>query len=581
MQKKYPRQAVLSRSKISRRLQLISARNTKVIELRFQDNNPLYATDLLKSMLAGYDAALKQIAQDTRLKSVTFLKERLLTVQQHRHELESNLATLQAESGTTDVDMKNEHLLRVNTSYSEALGELNARIIAAESDIQHLQKTLGWSPEEIRLFAQIKDDLQIRTWQESLGKEQAALSVLRSTYTDKYGPVNEKKQTVQQLENLITARIKTLYKSTSSQAGQVAYSSIDEALGKQLLDQHVAYLGMIGQRAYYDGLLASLSPAFSSLADQKRQITNLQFQLDTLKAEEAKLTDKIQDGNIQDDMMSHMETFTVLTPPVQPKPHQYIFPLQPKDTVVGGFLASVLLALFVVSLVEYFDPRVVALDSLPILAEIGKTGTPQADIHLKQAFQHLALLINKLDCKTLTLCHLFEDTAGNTHMTGDNDRHFDRPVATQTAMTYSPSRFGESLAAMFAQRAVKTILVDCTNDTSPPDETVEEPLSRILDYTLYRRKDNPNLHILRPTRSGNTFFDPYILKLIPSYGQYQLTMLNSSMSSQDGGMDVLCEVSEATVLGISQSLTSSLSLRGIQHLAAEHRIKVLGSFLFP
>jgi uncharacterized protein involved in exopolysaccharide biosynthesis len=581
LREKFPKHTPLSRKKLATRLRVVSAKNTKVIELSIQDNDPLYAVTALSYFLEGYEKALKQIAKDTKSKSLDFLRERLIETQKKRHEAELQLEQLQLASGTIDIDNKNTELLSTSSSYSQALAELDAKIASSQQEITHLQEILDLSPNEIKVLSRIKEDPGIQALQQQLGREQSALADLSSSYTDKYGAVIDKKRSIQQIEKTIEQRITSIY-SGPLKKSNLFYSEMDKSLGQKFLEENINYLGLLGQKRHYEKLITSLNPEFGKLATNKREVLSLQFTLDSLKEEERKLTAILQDGSIEQDIFDKLGSFTVITPPTTPKKGDYVFPLQPKEALMGGLFVSVLLSVFSVGMLEHMNPRIINLSNFPVIAEIGGgEGRGLSEWEVRNTYQSLALLLSKFKYKTITLLHLCgtSDMELNNHLNGDNDRAFHLPILK---CPYSPGMFARQLAVMFSERGVKTLLLDYSQAYCDEDDSrSRECITQLREHTLYQYAGTENLHILRPTQDVLSIFDAFVLKQLPDYESYELVLINTALSENRLMINMVCEISEATVFCISQSRTSAAVLNQFQHTAQNQETVILGSLLFP
>ena len=575
LHKNHPGYGISTASQLSERLRVVSSLNTKIIDINLQHNNPKAGAKILQSVLDQYEIALKDIGKET---SLNFLNKRLATVQTEREELESQLEVLHTKTGTTDVRSKNNTLLAMDTSYQQRLSELNGKVASARRSVKELEKTLGMKPEDVKVFARINQDPQIKIWQNDLGRLKAELSDLRSVYTDKYSAVQEKNRAIMQVENLIENKVqeivgKPLGKGSATQ-DKLTYSEIDQVLGRDLLNQNVMLIGLTGEQAYYRNLTKNLQGEFNELASSSRKIEDIAFRIATLKAEESKILDRLQDGSIEQVIVENLGSFTVISKPEAPAAEDYIFPMKPGFTIVGGLIVSLLFTLFAVVLSEYVSPRVVSLNDMPVLAKIATVGKRLSNAELKKVYQSVALAVNQFGYKAVTLLHLCgaSDNGARPHPCKGHDLSY-------MACPYSTGVFARQLATMFSERNMKTLLVDCS-EFFEQDEEAREVIEQLPDHVLYKYTGMDNLHILSPRGRQIVFFDPYTLKSLPEYASYNLVLLNTSLSESNAITTMVCDAADVTVACVSQSTTPTATVKSFQNIVKSDGINVLGTILF-
>ncbi|MGE0201227.1 MAG: hypothetical protein AB7P76_09685 [Candidatus Melainabacteria bacterium] len=567
LKKKFPNRDI-SRAALSSRLRIVSTKNTKVIEITYQDSDRKFGVEVLKGLLDGYEIALKKIAEETKERTYSFFTQRKKQVQNERHRIEGELEVLQSESGTVDINIKNAEMLKVQSSYLETLSNLNSQIKSSRNEIRKLEDTLKLTPEQIQALTRIKEDPQIKSWQEQLGSLQAQMNELKSIYTDRYSAVQEKKRAIDKTEELLEARIREIYQGPLSKKN-LYFSNIDQSLGITYLVENVKLIGLEGQRDHYDHLLEALKKDFELLAMQNRKVENLKFKQESLKKEEENLLQRLQDDEIDQAIFDTLGSFSIITEPTMPNVNAYVFPLKPVYTLISGVLVSLLLAMFAVAVVEFLNPRIINLDSLPVLAEINRFGNAVDERELQTVYQNLSLLINRQNLKSLSVIHLCNSggaVRGSSQVPMSN-------------CPYSSSVFIRQLAVMFSERGLKVLLVDC-NDCYESDVASRESIFKVVDYTLYSYSGMDNLHILSPTKSKGMFFDPNMLSMLPDKDTYNLVLFNVSLGDTSAVGTLLCEVAEGTLVGISRSTTPSKTLRQFQQMADEHSINLVGSILF-
>jgi hypothetical protein len=90
-----------------------------------------------------------------------------------------------------------------------------------------------------------------------------------------------------------------------------------------------------------------------------------------------------------------------------------------------------------------------------------------------------------------------------------------------------------------------------------------------------------DLDILTPVSGKNTFFDPILLQRVPNPEQYQLMLVNASLSDDVLDNHLIREAVDGLIFGISKTTTTPALLRQYQELANHKTTPVFGSIIFP
>jgi uncharacterized protein involved in exopolysaccharide biosynthesis len=448
LKKKFPNEPALSKTQLANRLRVVSAKNSKVIDLSFQGGAPEYPSEALKQVINGYEETLRDMAESSKTQSLQSLKARLAEVRQDKETLATQLAQLQADVGTIDTVKKNEEMLKVSSAYRTRLGELDAEIISAKDEIAHLSASLKLTEDDIKGLSRISEDSQIQGWQKQLGELKAQLNGLQARYTNRFSDVTEKVRERDALENMIQDRIKGLYGKVLKSRPPV-YSSVEQGLANRFLEQQTVLIGLQGQKEHYGALINGLSGEFTSLAEKQQAIQAVQFDLKNLEDEEGKITQELQDDAITQSKLLSMDKFSVISAPKTPGVDDYIFPLRLPEMLASGLMASLVVALFAVFLAEYTKPAVLDIATLPVLAEVEKlAGRGVSMTTLKRVYQSLALLLNRQTIHSVGIFHMCGARPPS------NERALQLPFKE---CTYSPGVFAQQLATMFCDRGVKVL----------------------------------------------------------------------------------------------------------------------------
>ena len=571
LKKKLPKGPTLTKEQLAHRLRVVSAKNSKVIELSFQGNSPKYPATVLKEVIHGYGDTLHAMAESSKTQSRKSMKEHLTDIRRHKTALATKLSQLQADVGTIDTAKKNEEMLKISSSYRTRLGELDAEIIATRDEIAHLSKSLKLSEADIKGLSRVSEDSQIQHWKKQLGELKAQLNGLQARYTNSFSDVTEKIRERDALSSMIQKRIKILYGKVLTSHPE-SYSSVEQKLANRFLEQQAVLIGLEGQKGHYTALLNGLNGEFTSLAEKQQAIQAVEFDLKNLKSEEGKILNELQTDAINQSKLISMDKFSLLSPPRISNPDDYVFPLHMGQMLAAGVLASFVVGLFAVFLAEYTKPAVLDIATLPVLAEVKKLagrGIPMNN--LKRVYQSLALLLNRQTISSVGIFHIC------------GAKPSERDPLKQLPFkecSYSPGVFAQQLATMFCERGVKVLLVDCSG-TIMDEADAGSMKQQWGDYALYQYEGMDDLDILTPISGKNTFFDPILLKRVPNPEQYQLTLVNATLSDDVLDNHLIREAVDGLIFGISKTTTTPELLRQFQELANHKTTPVFGSILFP
>lgn len=571
-----------------------SGPTTKVVDLTFQDTDPKFAKSVLDDTLDAYKSALEYIARETRLNGIKLLNDRLKIVQEQRQQNEQILQKQEMLSGTTDIEVKNAELIKLRSNFAQMLGTVNAELNATEQQITHLRKILGLSPEDVRRLAGMRTDPKLDNWQKQLAAEKAELAKLKAMYTDNHPSVLEKEDTVLRLQMLIDQRMRTGFGDQPITGAIPNFSEMDATLGKQLIDLTTQQAALNQQKLYYEQYLSGLSKGSEQVAFEKKDMTDLRLALNALQSEEEKLQEKIQDATLEQANLLNLGSFVVLSPPVLPDKDDVVFPMSLKLTVMLGFAASLLLALFSVGVAEFLDPRIILFEKpSTVLGEFNgkRTQTPE-DIYgeLSQIYQNIALLAKKGNLKIITFLDLF----GSLNPKNSLPIYQDEP-GKHLLDYWTPGGYAPALAGLFAQKHLKILLVSCAGLNSREASLFNPFRNKTLIYELddaqlYRSQIQNNLYLLIGRDSRETVLDPYLLEKIQEFQVFDLILIHRVLSPEPGESHQsaarqqakLAQVqglSDSLILGISKAGSNVRQLQEVQRLARQDQ--VLGSIVFP
>jgi uncharacterized protein involved in exopolysaccharide biosynthesis len=585
MASRYPSHHVLTQKEIARRLRADSGvtnseagQTTKIVDLKFQDTQPAYAHDVLVETLVAYGNALKQIATETKLRGLQYLKKRLAEVQAQREKIAIQIETLEGQSGTTDIDLKNSELVKQGSTYSSTLGSINAEIASNQSALENLHKMLGLSAEDIKLLSDVKEDLQLAEWQKQQAMQEAEMSSLSAQYTQNHPMMKQKHRMLSQTNTLIEHRLKTVFGKAYTPK---AFTSLDQSLGKKLIDLNTDRLSLLRKKEFYQNEIQTLSSGFPTMAGQKRMLLNLQFELDSLKSEEQKLDERIQEATIEQANLLNLGSYVVLSPPTLPEAKEYIYPLKPLYTLAFVFPVSLFLALFSMGIAEWFFPRVDSLDfHASILGQMNNDRHSEAnsdDVML--IYQNLATQIQTAKLKTIAMVDCFQPSLVKEYSDYlEEDPHpIDAMGQTLTSM----------LGVLFAKRQIKTLLIDSSGYLSRMTDFLQEasPVQELAGYTIYQNAQSPNLYRMAPHANLASLegLDPYLLRLLPDDGRFDLIMIHAVASKEQASVfsQALSLLTEGTVLNVSRAQTSHAHLAPFQKANKTGQMRLLGSVLYP
>lgn len=568
----FPHHANLSASALTRRLKVVSAKNTKVIDLSFQDDNPRYAAKLLELVLAGYDDSLKHIATEAKDKSAVFLKNRLTEVQLEKEALNTQISLLQTEAGSTDIDKKNDEMLQVSSSFQTTLGNVDAQRASIQREMSQIEKTLNLAGKDMKGLLRFREDPVITQLQQEEGRLQGELSGLKGKFTDKHYQVIEKRREIAQTQNQIEDRIKEL--GVGALAGKTAvFSEAEKNLGQRYLELQVQLLGLNGQKQHYQSLVGAVQGNFETLVKNKQQIENLVFQRKVLEEEEEKLISRMQDNLIDQATLDELGMFTMITPPSPPDSDDYIFPPHPVKVVMGGLLASLLFGLFTMGLLEYLEPRQGGKGQTgpPMIARVKTVNNTVRIEDVKSVYQSLYPLIREHGVETLALFHLC-DARAELHPC--QQKSPGRLPVSKCA--YAPSFFARQLGNLFAAKENKILLVDCSIPFAS-DASTHTVIETLPQHTLYRYAGLENLDILSPNTHGTMDVSRDLLQQVPNLSAYSLVLLNASLSDQDLLTTQLWQVADAAVLWAPPTSTGGHWMGVALEQLKQKQVNVLGT----
>jgi uncharacterized protein involved in exopolysaccharide biosynthesis len=572
-----------------------SGPTTKVVDLTFQDTDPKFAKSVLDDTLDAYKAALEYIARETRLNGIKLLNDRLKIVQEQRMQNEQILQKQETLSGTTDIELKNAELVKLKSNFVQMLGTVNAELNATEQQITHLRKILGLSPEDVRRLAGMRTDPKLDNWQKQLAVEKAELTKLKSMYTDNHPSVLEKEDAVLRLQMLIDQRMRTSFGDQPIVGAIPNFSEMDATLGKQLIDLTTQQAALTQQKLYYEQYLNNLSKGSEQVAFEKKDMTDLRLALNALQSEEEKLQEKIQDATLEQANLLNLGSFVVLSPPVLPDKDDVVFPMSLKLTLLLGFAASLLLALFSVGVAEFLDPRIILFEKpATVLGEFnGKSTQTPEDIYgeLSQIYQNIALLAKKSNLKIITFLDLF----GSLNPKNSLPVYQDEPGKKQLLDYWTPGGYAPALAGLFAQKHLKILLVSCAGLNSREASLFNPFRNKTLTYELddiqlYRSQTQNNLFLLIGRGSGEAVLDPYMLEKIQEFQAFDLILIHRVLSAepeeshqsaarQQAKLAQVQALSDSMILGISKAGSNVRQLQEVQRLARQDQL--LGSIVFP
>jgi len=559
----------LGKTELSKRLRIISAKNTKIIDLKFQSENPDYAVKMLEFTLKSYDKAIRLILKNSKYHSLSLLEERLENIQSQRNQIDNQLAQLESTIGTIDTDKKNEELLKLSSIYQTRLGEINADLGATKQEVRHIEENLKLSKEELQIFGRIKNDSKIQHWLELLGKQQAELTQLSAKFTENHPDVKEKNREVESTHKLISKHVKDLYGKVNVEK-MLPLSSFEEKLGQDLIESHIKLKSLQEEKPLYQNLLSNLDHDIAYLAEKKQGIDHLKIQSSQLRTEEDKLVSTINDYSINQTISKNVRRFSIVNPPVKPEQNDHIFPLPFSQLLFSGTLVSFLLSLFSIGIAEYINPVAVDLVSLPVLSKLIANGRSITFETLKSGYQALSLMINRKNIKSLALIHLCSTKSFY---------HSNRIMGEAGYCQYSPGILARQFSAMFMERGSKVVLVDCSGTILEEESNAVQHIVNVGDYRLYEYAGMDDLKILSPVPGSSTFFDPMLLKQIQKVINYDLVIVNATLSDDALNNQLIGESVDGVILTIQENTNSQKLIQEFQSLNKKRNIQFIGSFL--
>lgn len=438
----------ISHLDLQKKLNVEADRNVDIVELKFEDPDPVKAKEILQAIADGYIAKTIELKASDTASAIRFLKKERAKAEREALDAGKRLKVFESSSKTIS-DETTRHILNTYFKLKENKLTANTEYVKVKSNAQQLSVQLMLSLDNAILANTISTDPLLASLRKDLYDRENQLIKLETKVKPGHYQLNEVKAQIDGDQRLIRDRIKELVgKEVSPEDFPYSSDPVRAKLTESFLQAKAGELGLSEQLNLIDKSIADLEIKIDKLPNEKYIYAQLIRQNEIAQKRLAEIDLRLIETRMKGVVASHVTNIRLIDPPSVPTlPKWPNIPL----TLLASFIFGLCLAAVVIYLVEYFDDIIKGVDTLP--KDMGCPFLGQ----LPQ-FQHsdLPIVYKEPRCDYAESIHALRTNLSFLSLSGDKNLL----LLTSSTMNEGKSSTALNLAITYAQSGKRVLLID-------------------------------------------------------------------------------------------------------------------------
>jgi polysaccharide biosynthesis transport protein len=441
-------------------LKVEDIRATKILEVSYQDTDPVKATLAANTLMNVY---LKNNIAFTRaetLASRKFLEEQLPKAEITVNQAEIALRQFKEKHKIVSVSKESESIVTLINNLQEKIINTKSEIANLKSRSGVLQNKLGKKPEEALTMTKITQSPGIKEVADKLQQAESQLATQQAIFTDNNPAIVEQENTVVQLKKLMQQRIvKQLGSQKKAIYGNARVGQLEQDITSEIVKIEANNIGLNQQLKELSNLEKNYRQRASILPGLEQAIGELEGNLKISQATYSSLLEKLQEVRITENQ--NIGNFRIIAEAVVPE--------EPASSKSSSYLVSAILAgLFataVVCLLEATDKSIKTVEEarnifgytwLGIIPSLNK---PKKLLSREEQTESLIPQLVVRDNPSSPVSESYRMLQSNLKFLS-SDRKFKVIVITSSVSGEGKSKVSANLASAMAQVGQKVLLID-------------------------------------------------------------------------------------------------------------------------